>query len=309
LIKPLAGRVAPHSGRSRCDDLRAESPLAIFIDKNSIIVKFVDIFIDRTKNIYILQPTNRTAIPFGRRAMADKTGDAGERGEASGQPTLTSSVYEQLRADLLAGIFKPGERLGADALRQRFATGASPIREALNRLLAEGFVAQEEQKGFRVAPVSEAELRELVQTRCWIDGAAIAEAISRNDSEWEEALVLALHRLSRLKRVPDDGDARNVEWEKLHRAFHRALVAGCGSRWMVRISEQLFDAAERYRLLAANDVPERNEFDEHRAIVDACLQHRVQDIHALLRQHYERTFDAIFPYLSGNDNLPQAARP
>ena len=45
-------------------------------------------------------------------------------------------------------------------------------------------------------------------------------------------------------------------------------------------------------------MPERNELDEHRAIVDACLQHRAQDIPALLYQHYERTFDAIFPYLA-----------
>jgi DNA-binding GntR family transcriptional regulator len=235
-------------------------------------------------------------------AMSAKGASPMEKIESGAPATLTSSVYEQLRADLVSGHYKPGERLGADALRQRFETGASPIREALNRLLAEGFVAQEEQKGFRVAPVSEAELRELVMARCWIDGAAIAQAIAlagqQGNTQWEESLVLALHRLSRLKRVPDDGAKRNVEWEKLHRAFHTTLVEGCGSRWMVRISEQLFDAAERYRLLAANDVPERNELDEHRAIVDACLQHRAQDIPALLYQHYERTFDAIFPYLA-----------
>lgn len=230
--------------------------------------------------------------------MNDRAATANERTEGAAPTTVTATVYEQLRADLVAGVYKPGERLGAEALRQRFATGASPIREALSRLLAEGFVAQEEQRGFRVAPVSEAELRELVDARCWIDGAAIAQGVARNDAAWEEMLVLALHRLSRLKRVPDDGEARNMEWERLHRTFHRTLVEGCGSRWMVRISEQLFDAAERYRLLAANHVPERNELDEHRAIVDAILQHRADDVPALLRQHYERTFDAIFPYFA-----------
>lgn len=244
--------------------------------------------------------------------MTDKDPAAAQRPDPQrsdqSQTTLTSSVYEQLRADLVAGVYKPGERLGAEALRQRFTTGASPIREALNRLLAEGFVAQEDQKGFRVAPVSEADLRELVDARCWIDGAAIREAIARQNAAWEEAVLLALHRLSRLKRLPDDGSSRNLEWERLHRAFHVALVSGCGSRWMARISEQLFDAAERYRLLAANDVPERNEFDEHRAIADACLQRRAEDVPDLLRQHYERTFDAIFPYLTQTKGGPKPAR-
>ena len=62
--------------------------------------------------------------------------------------------------------------------------------------LRQGFVALEEQKGFRVAPISREELSELVTARCWIDGAAITESIKRFDMAWEERLVLALHRLS-----------------------------------------------------------------------------------------------------------------
>src|SRR4051812_28927812 len=76
--------------------------------------------------------------------------------------SLTRSVYQQLRADLLAGKFRPGEKLRAEVLRQRFNIGSSPIREALNRLLAEGFVVLEDQKGFSVAQVSAEELQELV---------------------------------------------------------------------------------------------------------------------------------------------------
>ena len=75
---------------------------------------------------------------------------------------MSTTVYQELRADLLAGRLKPGEKLRAEALGQRFSIASSPIREALNRLVSEGFVLLEDQKGFRVAPVSESELRELV---------------------------------------------------------------------------------------------------------------------------------------------------
>lgn len=206
--------------------------------------------------------------------------------------TLTKSVYEQLRADVLNGSLRPGEKLGAEALRSRFNTGSSPVREALNRLLSEGLVALEEQKGFRVAPVSKEELSELVKARCWIDGAAVAESVARFDPVWEETLVLALHRLTKTSRRNKD-NSRNLEWEGAHKAFHSALIRGCDSRWVIRISEQLFDAAERYRLLAADYVPERNELDEHKAIVEACFDKNPGKAIDLLRQHYGQTFSVI----------------
>ncbi len=223
--------------------------------------------------------------------MAKTPAAAETTSEERPSATLTKSVYEQLRNDLLAGRFKPGEKLGAEVLRHRFQIGSSPIREALNRLLAEGFVSLEEQKGFRVAPVSERDLSELLMARLWIDGAAIRESLARYEKGWEEGLVLALYRLSRRERSGEiDG---NAEWEHLHRNFHQALVAGCGTHWIMRISVQLFDAAERYRLLAAEHVPERNELDEHKAIVDACLAKQADKAVELLEQHYGRTFDVI----------------
>ena len=216
--------------------------------------------------------------------------------------TLTTSVYIQLRSDLLSGKLRPGEKLAAEALRSRFKIGSTPIREALNRLLAEGFVALEAQKGFSVAPVSEKDLRELVTARCWIDGMAVRQSIASHDMAWEENLLLAFHRLSRSSRQSTDNPGQSdPDWEQLHRRFHMALVGGCGSHWICRISEQLFDAAERYRLLAANQVPERNELEEHRAILDACLERRPDDAIRMLEHHYGRTFEVIIEAMATPD--------
>jgi len=206
--------------------------------------------------------------------------------------TLTQSVYVQLRADILSGRMRPGEKIRAATVRKRFNTASSPVREALNRLLSEGFVALEEQKGFRVAPVSAQELQELVKTRCWIDGLAIRQSIERFDRKWEENLILALHHLSRAYRT-ESGQAETSDWESRHKDFHLALIAGCGSRWIERISAQLFDAAERYRLLALEQVLERDELQEHRDMVDACINRDPDRAIALLDHHYTQTFEAI----------------
>ena len=227
---------------------------------------------------------------FAHSAMDGVTApeETGERQSA----TLTQSVYAQLRADILSGRMRPGEKIRAAAVRKRFNTASSPVREALNRLLAEGFVALEEQKGFRVAPVSAEELKELVKTRCWIDGLAIRESIEQFDLAWEENLILALHRLSRTHRG-ESGQSENSEWESRHKDFHLALIGGCGSRWIKRISAQLFDAAERYRLLALEQVLERNELQEHRDLVDACINRDPDRAVDLLGHHYSQTFEAI----------------
>jgi GntR family carbon starvation induced transcriptional regulator len=226
--------------------------------------------------------------------------------QESAGTTLTKSVYEQVRSDLLTGRLKPGEKLRAEALRHRFKVGSSPIREALNRLLSEGFVSLEEQKGFRVALLSVQELRELLDARIWIDGAAVRASIERFDTEWEEGLVLALHRLSRIERSASS--AENEQWNRLHRNFHLALVSGSGSRWMTKTSALLFDAAERYRLYVAGYVSGPKKLDEHRQMVAACIERKPDLALQLMRQHYGETCDVISKYMnSETDQIEQKA--
>jgi GntR family transcriptional regulator, carbon starvation induced regulator len=206
--------------------------------------------------------------------------------------TLASSAYEALRQDIIEGRVKPGEKLQFDALRNKYGIGISPIREALSRLQSEGWVAREEQRGYRVAEVSKSELLDVVKTRVMIEGIAVAEAIARQDVAAEEALVLAFHRLSKQHRLLEGG-ARNPEWEKRHRQFHMALIRGCGMQWIKQFCEQLFDVAERYRLMATASSPERRELDEHRAILQAYIGGEPDTVRSLLARHYQVTVDHI----------------
>src|SRR5690606_7980773 len=138
--------------------------------------------------------------------------------EAAGHRTMASSVYNRLRRDILEGAREPGARLPIEVIRARYGTGASPVREALNRLAAEGVVVLEDQKGFRVPPISRADLLELTRTRCWINEIAVRESIARGDAAWEEQLVVAYHRLWRAPRHSPEGANRiNPGWERLHR--------------------------------------------------------------------------------------------
>src|SRR4029079_12386032 len=84
--------------------------------------------------------------------------------------TLTSDVFDRLRTDIVHCHLRPNSRLLFRDLRATYDSGMSPLREALMRLAADGLVVLEDHKGFRVAPVSRAELVDITSTRCELEG-------------------------------------------------------------------------------------------------------------------------------------------
>lgn len=219
--------------------------------------------------------------------------------------TLASSVYDRLRDDIMSGALPPDEKLRTEALRDRYGVGNSPLREALNRLSADGLVTREDQKGFRVATASHAELEELVKTRCWLEEIALRQSIENGGEEWEEAVVLRYHRLSRVARSSSEDEyVVNLDWEARHRAFHLALLGACGSRWLMQYCALLNDQADRYRQLAiVVSYPKRNELSEHEAIMRAATDRDADEAVRLLLRHYGRTAEII------KNSIPEFAKP
>ncbi len=206
-----------------------------------------------------------------------------------GAETLASAVYRKLRREIINARFPRGQKLRTQALCKRYGTGLSPIREALNRLAADGLVDQSDQRGFSLGALDKEHLAELTRTRCWLNEMALRESIARGDSAWEENIVLAYHRLSRLPRhLPDHGD--NPAWEDAHRVFHSSLIAACGSRWLIRYCEQLFDAADCYRHLSRITHARRKlRKNEHEEIMDAVLARSADKAVKLLLAQFKRT--------------------
>jgi GntR family transcriptional regulator, carbon starvation induced regulator len=209
--------------------------------------------------------------------------------------TLASTIYARLRGDILRGIFRPEEKLPIEALCARYGIGATPLREALNRLSAEDLVIRTDQRGFRVAPISLEDLEELTKTLCWIGNLGLREAIRNGDAAWEEQVVLAAHRLSRVAREGADGySSFNPEWETRHRAYHLTLIAACGSRWLIDFYGMLMDRHTRYRYLAFADASvQRDAAAEHRAITDAVLARDADRAAAAAEAHIRLTAETV----------------
>ena len=205
--------------------------------------------------------------------------------------TRASSVYDRLQADILSGKLKPGLKLRLKDLIGTYDTGNSPLREALNRLSANGMVVREENRGFRVPIASNKELTEITRTRCWLEEIALRESIANGNSEWEERIVLAFHWLARAARSTEEtAKSTSPEWEEHHREFHLALISACNSSILMDFCTELHQRSFRYRNLAeVVEYRDRHELEEHQQLQEAVLNRKADRAVELLRKHYTVT--------------------
>ncbi|MBJ7576826.1 GntR family transcriptional regulator [Devosia sp. MC532] len=214
--------------------------------------------------------------------------------------TAASQIALELRQEILQGSLPPGSRLRIEVLRQRFSTAINPVREALNRLVAEGLVDLQDHKGFSVSQVSLEVWRDLLEARCILEVEALRRSIANGTEEWRDEIVVSLHRLTRTPRFLDDArKVRNDKWEVYHHRFHRALVSCCGSDKIMAICDDLREQSDRYRAVAASSHKPRTDYDdEHKAIAEAAMAGNGDEAAGLLERHYRKTLKVIEQYFS-----------
>lgn len=219
--------------------------------------------------------------------------------------SLAEKAHLELRRDILRGELLPGSPLRLVELTARYDMGFSPLREALNRLQAERLVTSAPMRGFRVAPLSAAEFEDALATRLIVETEALRGAIRNGGADWAEGVTRALDALRDAAQ-----DAEIWVLEARHHRFHRALLDGCGSPWLLEFFERLYNATERYRLpvLLAEGAPARDILGEHAAIADAVLAREADRAIALLRAHYLRTAEIIRPRLATPPAAPKRRR-
>jgi GntR family transcriptional regulator, carbon starvation induced regulator len=213
------------------------------------------------------------------------------RPNAGAASTLESTVRQMLRHDILCGALKPDHKLRVAHLSSRYHAAGTTVREALSRLVSQGLVTREENKGFRVAPASLDDLSELTSTRKIIEREAFRLSVEAGDSAWEAEIVGKFHLLSLV--VPDRDNF--LEWEVPHRAFHHALLSACGNRMLLNLADRLYDLGQRYRAIMLDFDPKggRDLIADHRALMEAALARSPDKGADLLCAHLDFTFQVI----------------
>lgn len=147
--------------------------------------------------------------------------------------SLVDQVYGQLRRSILSGEFAPGEELRQEVLAHDLGISRTPLREALNRLAADGLIEFRPHRSAIVAEFSEHDIEMDYQARRILESAAARLAATRRDPENLASLAAALDAAE----AAGDDVERQFEASK---EFHRALVEASGNPQLVRFSEELW---------------------------------------------------------------------
>ncbi|BBB25859.1 DNA-binding transcriptional regulator CsiR [Amphritea japonica] len=196
-------------------------------------------------------------------------------------------VVSELKQDILNGYFQPGEKLKMTRLKERYQVGVSPLREALSQLLIEQLVVVENQRGFKVHPVSREEMLDIYATRAEIEALCIGLAIEKGDDEWEAGILAAAHKMSKFGDLVEKDPQ---EWERRHQAFHTAIAIGCNSPALLQVRRSLYEKASRYRnLWLKKNMAESAIFDinqkEHERLIEALLGRNNTSAQDLIKEH------------------------
>jgi DNA-binding GntR family transcriptional regulator len=205
--------------------------------------------------------------------------------------TLADEAYRAIRADIVRGVRSPGERLRIEKLRAIYGIGPTPLREALQRLSADRLVLAEGNRGFAVAPLDSAEFNDLNTARIAVEISALRLSLQNGGIDWEAGVVAAAYVMEREDKalaahpgpVPDS-------WERANAAFHAALVAACGSMWLLWTRSHLHALCERYRRAAvAGSLGNRMLLLEHSELALAALARNADVVCDLTERHFSRT--------------------
>lgn len=206
----------------------------------------------------------------------------------------------QLRDDIIRCVLIPGQRLKFDELRTRYDASIASLREALLQLVSEGLVLTESNRGFRVTPVSIADLTDITELRIDMESKALTQSILLGDDAWEASIVAAFHMLTKTEPAVAEAPVpqQSPLWNERHARFHDALVSACPSPWLMRFRQILLDQSLRYRALSMKQSRTPGRVDEHRRLMDLVLARDVPGATEAMEQHIRRTFENVRGWLS-----------
>lgn len=223
------------------------------------------------------------------------TGEFQANGEAYEPKTLVDGAYRQLRRDIIEGRHAPGAKLRVEHLKDAYEVGAGTLREALALLVSDSLVVAQGQRGFRVAPISLADLEDITRTRVMLESEALRQSIENGDEAWEGNLVSAFHLLTRAEeKLAGDLDGSVNEWEDRNRGFHETLIGACNLRWIRHFLAILYRQSERYRRISVLNRPvPQDVHEEHEQIFKAVIARDADEACRLLSGHIWRAFHTV----------------
>lgn len=221
-----------------------------------------------------------------------KTKDSEISEKPSGR-LLREEIYEKLRADILALRLRPGLEVREADLAELFQVSKSPVRDALLCLEQEGLVITLPRQGYRIAPVSLADVQDMFYLRATLESACIRK-IAQDASDEDLASFDKYRHFD-----PEQWEGGFVQY---NRSFHHHLAEMSGNARLRDCLLDLIDQMERVVLLSVDKVRQGSGntqvlVDEHCRIIESLQARQSKPAEKTAEQHImaagKRVYEAI----------------
>lgn len=201
--------------------------------------------------------------------------------------TTADGVADILREAILTGQFRDGDELNQVHLAQRYGVSRVPLREALQRLQAEGLVESRAHQRAVVSGLTLERVLEVIDIRLLLEVYLMERAVEAITDEQ----ITELRRIcSEMEKTED-----HTEWLHRNRDFHDVIYAASRAPVALELSGQMGARVGRYlHMWSDSGIQRREEADnEHRRIVDALAARDVRRARLELEVHIMHTREEI----------------
>jgi DNA-binding GntR family transcriptional regulator len=211
--------------------------------------------------------------------------------------TKKDLMVELLREAILAGALAPGERLLQEELADRFDVSPTPVREAIQQLVAEGVLSHSPYRGVQVAEVDLEDVQEIYLIRAVLEGLATRLAVPN----------LKISDLQRLHTLQDEIRGTIARGEiapirKLNYDFHMRIYTAAEAPQLFQMVKGLWVKAPWDTLYVIPGRPV-NMLEEHQLIINAISKGDAVLAGQYMQSHIEIVRAALTKFLSEKEGL------
>lgn len=212
---------------------------------------------------------------------------------------ISETVADAIRAMIVDGRLAPGERIKEVRLSEALGVSRTPLREALNRLAAEGAVSSIPAVGYSVRPLTVEEFSQVYAIRPLLDPEALR--LAGLPSPARLAKLEALNRRFAAAQSAEAAIGLDDDW-------HRELIAACPNKVLLEMIDAIILRTRRYELALMRETPNRRVAGEDHERIMAAL--RAGDLAAAcvaLRHNMETGFEPVMTWLTARAAAGAAA--
>lgn len=195
---------------------------------------------------------------------------------------LKQRAYDSLKRWIQDNTFAPGDFLSERQLAIRLGMSKTPVKAALERLEAEGFIAVSPQQGIVVRDLSVQQIADQFELRLALESFVLRAVSGRLSGEQTTRLRQNLSRQEYAAKETDHGAAIELDAE-----FHLLFCEFLGNQEIVRVMSHLRDRIHRVVSGVFDQHPDRyqSSYREHLAIAEAVLASDADLATAALERH------------------------